>query len=62
MGTEGKGDALESVLEHIEATITFDPSNWAQWPGGWPGQIEARVRTITVGKTFPRLQPRRSGR
>jgi hypothetical protein len=39
MGTEGKGDALESVLEHIDATITRDPTRWADWPGGWPGQI-----------------------
>ncbi len=39
MGTEGIVNALERVLSHIDSTITRDPEEWANWPGGWAGRI-----------------------
>jgi hypothetical protein len=33
---------VDATLRHVAATIG-EPSNWCNWPGGWPGDIEAAL-------------------
>lgn len=36
----GRANAVSKIVEAIRTLL---PAEWAEWPGGWPGQVEAAL-------------------